>query len=308
MAKHMAPQGRQSTRRRGMPLVPMLLTVVGVACAAGIVVFMWGQKAGKSPAATGAADAGSSAAHTAGQDAGSADATGGANANGAKENGAAEPLVASELARLLNQGKITSIRLIGDSITAGFGTDGYVDSDLTGEGLIIYDDGAGDVHRETPESAVCWANEFRRYASTKGVTSFVNAGINGAFMRRLAEHPDAWLADGADVVFVGLGTNDAGYYGPDEYRAFAEQGLAAAAQKSKLVVVLSPVNDLRPESQLVEPAASLGDVLREVCAQNGYLFVDMRDAVTPQLFNDDGLHPSSDGSLAMWRHIQETLL
>lgn len=213
----------------------------------------------------------------------------------------------TELATLLAQGKIDTIRLVGDSITAGFGTDDYVDPDMAGVGDVIYDDGEGTVHRETSPSAQSWANAFRAYASEHGVSRFVNAGINGAFMACLAEHPRAWLGEGADVVFVALGTNDAGYYGPDEYRETSERALAAAADACRILVVVSPVSDLRPESMLVEPAGSLGDILREVCDDHGYLFVDARDAVAPEQFNEDGLHPTTEGSLAIWSCLRQAL-
>lgn len=232
----------------------------------------------------------------------------GAMSEGATTEGTtAEEAPKTELAKRFGAGEVASVRLVGDSITAGYGTDGYTDPNLAGEGAVIYDDGAGTRYYETPEEADCWANAFRSYAREHGVSSFVNAGINGAFMAELAQNPDAWLADGADLVVVALGTNDAGYYGPEEYRSYATTALEAAANKSSLLVVVSPVSDLRPEWQLVEPAASLGDVLREICDEHGYLFVDARDAVAPEQFCDDGLHPSTDGSLAIWRCVKETL-
>ncbi|MDO4798423.1 MAG: SGNH/GDSL hydrolase family protein [Coriobacteriales bacterium] len=204
-------------------------------------------------------------------------------------------------------GKVRSVRLVGDSITAGYGTDGYEDPNFGVGGNVIYDNGWGTVFYETPESADCWANAFRAYAAEHGVSDFVNAGINGAFMTELAQDPQAWVGEGADVVFVALGTNDAGYYGPGEYADAARTALDYVEQHASTVVVVSPVSDLRPEYQLVEPAASLGDVLREICDERGYLFVDARDAVSPDQFCDDGLHPNSQGSLAIWDCICQTL-
>jgi len=214
---------------------------------------------------------------------------------------------ARTLAQRFQAGEIHSVRLIGDSITRGFGTDNYVDGNETEDARIIYDDGNGEVYAETPASVTCWANAFRRYAEEHGVQDFVNAGINGSFMNRLADHPDAWLQSGADVVFVALGTNDAGYYDTEAFRDAARKGIAAAAERSKTVVVLSPVSDLRPVSQLVEPAGDLGDVLKEICDEGGYTFVDTRNAVTPEMFCVDGLHPNSQGSLAIWKCIKEAL-
>ncbi len=214
---------------------------------------------------------------------------------------------ASDFLQKVHGGEYQTIRLVGDSITVGFGADGYEDPELSGTGRIIYDDGMGLVLHEPSTSANSWANAFRAWATENGVRDFANAGINGWFMHQLAENPDAWLAEGADVIVVALGTNDAGYYGPDQFRQDAEVALDAAAQRSKLVVVLSPVCDLRPLELLVEPAAVLGDVLQQLCAERSYTFVDTRDAVGPEMFCADGLHPNTEGSLAIWECIRATL-
>lgn len=212
-----------------------------------------------------------------------------------------------DLAAQFAAGKINSVRLVGDSITAGFGTDGYVDANYTQTGNVIYDNGAGLVRYETPADAQCWANAFREYATEHGVSEFLNAGINGAFMKELAENPDAWLGEGADVVFVALGTNDAGYETAEEYETAARTALEAAEQKSKILVVVSPVRDLRPQSWLMASPKELGDILRTICEERGYLFVDTFDAVAPEQFCDDGLHPATSGSLAIWDRIRTTL-
>lgn len=217
------------------------------------------------------------------------------------------PEAATGLGAMFSSGQVASVRLIGDSITAGYGTDGWENPDDAGVGTVIFDDGAGTVHYESTPAANSWANAFRAYASDHGCLQFVNAGICGEFMETFGQNPDAWMGDGADVIFVALGTNDAGYYGPGEFEEAARAGLAAASQRCKVLVVVSPVSDLRPESMLVEPAASLGDVLRPICEENGYLFVDARDAVAPEQFCDDGLHPNSEGSLALWDCIRTTL-
>lgn len=219
----------------------------------------------------------------------------------------AAQVTTSDFQNKVTTGEYRSIRLVGDSITAGFGTDGYEDSDLTQTGNVIYDDGMGTQHFETDERAECWANAFRAWAMEHGITDFVNAGISGWFMKQLAQNPDAWIQEGADVIVVSLGTNDAGYYGPDEFAQDARVALEAAEQRSKLVVVLSPVSDLRPESMLVEPASQLGDILKEICDERGYMFVDTRSAVLPGMFCEDGLHPNTEGSLAIWQCLATTL-
>ena len=298
MPQHMVPKKRRS------PVLPVALAAVALVGLGVAFWFLFGQRmlGGGEPLQKGSQYSATSVATT----------EPGSTSNGqsaaissqaASESGT---VPTSEFTRMLQNGEIGSIRLIGDSITAGFGTNGYDEAVSTGDANVIFDDGKERWY-ETPASVGCWANAFRDYARGKGVDSFVNAGINGAFMSRLADTPDAWLGPGADVVFVALGTNDAGYYGTEEFRVTAQEALAAAAKKSKLVVVLAPVRDLRPTSQLVEPAAELGDVLQPICEECGYLFVDTREAVTPEMFNDDGLHPNSQGSMAIWHCIQQTL-
>lgn len=212
----------------------------------------------------------------------------------------------SPVAQLFANGEVHSIRLVGDSITAGFGTDGYEDGDLTRRGVIVYDDDGELIHYESGHSARCWANELRAYANAHGVDNVVNAGINGWFMKSLAQNPAAWLGPGADVIVVALGTNDAGYYSAAEYGKDAAVALAAAADACKELVVVSPITDLRTEPEIVQPIADYRDVLQELCTQNDYTFVDATQAVAPDQFGDQ-LHPTSEGSLAIWDCIRSVL-
>ena len=300
MAQHMAPKKRRSS---ALPVV--LAIVLLVAVGAGLW-FLVGQRTlgvgANMPLQRESQNDGASFSKAETGGAGNSESAA-ASKQSASDGGVAP---VSEFARMLRDGEIGSIRLIGDSITAGFGTNGYDQAVSTVDTDVIYDNGSERWY-ETPASVGCWANAFRDYARGKGVDSFVNAGINGAFMSRLADTPDAWLGPGADVVFVALGTNDAGYYGTEEFRITAQEALSAVEKKSKLVVVLAPVCDLRPAQQLVEPAAELGDVLESICEERGYLFVDPREALTSEMFNADGLHPNSQGSMAIWHCIQQTL-
>ena len=302
MPKHMS-SGPGAKR---VPVAPVVVVAAAlVAVAVGVFVFV-----GQGMPASNAGSASATASDV--QMAGEMPVGTSAEGNDSKETRKEGTEVASgnyksEVARQFAIGEVHSVRLIGDSITAGYGTDGYDEAVQTVDTDVIYSDESGDTQFETPASVNCWANAFRTYAKDHGVQKFVNAGINGALMNRLSDHPNEWLDDGADVVFVALGTNDAGYYGPDEFRTTAQRGLAAAAQKSKLLVVLSPVRDLRPDYMLVEPASDLGDILRDICESEGYLFVDPRDYVQPSMFNTDGLHPNSTGSLAIWDCVRETL-
>ena len=278
----------------------MLLALLGVVmCAVGVLVArgFFGQD-GTASSVTSTDEGAVQVTSSQGTDASST----GANL---QQNG--DPETESEFARAVRGGEYRTIRLVGDSITAGFGAVGYEDPDIAATSAVIYDNGAGAVHYEPSSSIECWANAFRAWATEQGVQGFVNAGICGWFMHDLARDPGAWLGEGADVIVVALGTNDAGYFGPQEFADDARAALAAAERVSKLVVVIAPVADLRPHEMLVEPAAELGDILQGICGERGYVFVDPRDAVKPQMFCEDGLHPTSEGSLAIWQCIRTTL-
>jgi cytoskeletal protein RodZ len=59
----------------------------------------------------------------------------------------------ARLKAMLDAGEVRSIRLIGDSITEGVGTDGHADPYVENTGVVIYDDGQGDVHYEATTEA-----------------------------------------------------------------------------------------------------------------------------------------------------------
>lgn len=210
----------------------------------------------------------------------------------------------SEFSRMLDAGEVSSIRLIGDSITAGYECDGY--GPLTD--LCIYDGAYGTFYETAPEVS-CWANDFRSYASGRGVGSFVNAGICGAKMRWLAEDAEPWLADGADVIFVMLGTNDAVYHTEDDFRSSAEAGLASVAERCKHMVVLAPPDNAWVDYEKTIDQATVERVLREVCESHSWSFFSLYDAIelgTDQL-NSDGCHPTSKGSHRLWERVKSDL-
>jgi len=211
---------------------------------------------------------------------------------------------ASEFARLLEEGKVSSIRLIGDSITAGFLCDGYGPT----TDVLAYDGAYGTFYETAPE-VDCWANRFRAFATDLGVGSFVNAGVNGAKMRWLAEDAHAWIRESADVIFVMLGTNDAVYHTADEYRSFAEAGLSAVAESCEHMVVMAPPDNAWTDYSKQMSQEEVERVLGEVCAAHGWEFISLYHAIqtgTDQ-FNEDQCHPSSKGSAMLWESIKQQL-
>lgn len=220
------------------------------------------------------------------------------------QGGNAQGTPASKIARMLDEGQVSSIRLIGDSITAGYLCDGYGPT----TDVLIYDGPYGTFHETAPE-VDCWANRFRSYAGERGVKGFVNAGINGAKMRWLAEDADAWIRESADVIFVMLGTNDAVYETEDEYRSFAEAGLSAVSESCTHMVVMAPPDNAWTDYNKVMFQSDVERVLSEVCSAHGWEFISLLASIktgTDQ-FNEDQCHPSSKGSAVMWESIKQQL-
>ncbi len=212
----------------------------------------------------------------------------------------------SRLAGWVKAGKVSSIRVIGDSITAGYLTDGADEPSDTG--VVVYEGPLGS-YDETATTATCWANAFRQYAASKGIANFVNAGVSGFRMQFLAESPSSWLGEGADAIVVMLGTNDAAKEPVEEFEAYARTALAAAAQKCQHLVVVSPPNNKRTDAVNRYGMDQIDDVLAGVCAEKGYEHVSLMDALVlgSDDFNPDQVHPTSAGSLKLWEALRTRL-
>ena len=254
-----------------------------------------GQSNGKSPDPDEpAADSGTSAA-----DAGTSDASD-------SSSSAASPVVSTKLADMFAKGEVKSIRVLGDSITAGLGCDGYgVDSDT---GTVVYSGPQGS-YQESATTVSTWANDFRAYAAQRGVTNFVNAGVSGFKMQYLAEDPAAWLGDGADVIVVVLGTNDAARRTAEEFSADAEIGLKAAAAKCKLLIVVSPPQNRRTDATNNFSMRRADQILTSLCKMKGYVHASLLNTLQLDTadFNDDELHPTTAGSHKLWAALREQL-
>lgn len=202
--------------------------------------------------------------------------------------------------------QVPSIRVLGDSITAGYLLDGFDDDSDTG--VVVYEGGEGTYY-ETPTYVRCWANAFREYAASHGVGSFVNAGVSGFRMQYLADEPSAWLGDGADTIVVMLGTNDAAKESVEDFRYYTEQALTEAAQRCNHLVVVSPPNNDRSDAQNLYGMDQIDQVLTEVCAAHGWEHISLLDVleVYTDDFFDDEVHPSEQGSAKLWQAFHDRL-
>lgn len=219
------------------------------------------------------------------------------------------PGPASQLACMLDEGQVSSIELVGDSITAGYGTDGYVMPDASTGTRVIFD-ADGRTEYETPADVRCWANDLRAYAASRGVPTFTNRGICGWTMHDLVTYEESYVDD-ADVIVCMLGTNDTVNHSLETFRQDAATGLAYLAAHCRLLVVMTP-----PETDWTQSGyrayftpEDTARVLDEVCGEAGYLHISNLDVIRldSDLVNADNVHPTTKGSDAIWRNMCQTL-
>lgn len=212
----------------------------------------------------------------------------------------------STFAGMLAAGQVSSIRVIGDSITAGYLIDGY--EGYNGTDVMIYSGGEGTYY-EPPADIHSWTNAFRAYSAEHGVASFVNASVSGFRMQYLAEDPDAWLGDGATVIVVMLGTNDAAKESIEDFNWYASEALSAAAGRCTHLVVVSPPNNERTDTQNLYSMDQIDAALTEVCAVHGWEHISLLDvlAVGTEDFFEDQVHPTDIGSAKLWEAFHARL-
>ena len=235
--------------------------------------------------------------------------------HGAETALASQKLVAHELKRryaslaeLLSEEEVSTLTVIGDSITAGFLIDGYDDKSDTG--VVIFNRADEEIYYETPTTVDCWTNRFRRYAARHGVRTFVNAGISGFRFAHLALMPDAWLpAKPVDVIVVMLGSNDVAFDEPDLFAAHAEEALLYAQEACAHLVVVSPPNNARTDATNLTSMKEADEILTKLCEKHHWEQVSLVDVleVKSSDFYDDQLHPTASGSKKLWHAFRDRL-
>lgn len=228
-----------------------------------------------------------------------------ANAPAASASNAPASESPTTLADLLDTQDISSIELIGDSITAGYGTDGYVTPDAT-TGTQAICTAAGTTYYETPATVRCWANDFRAYAADHGATGFVNRGICGWTMHDLATYAPDYVTD-ADLIVCMLGTNDTVNHSLETFRDDSATALAyLSAHCRVLIVMIPPVTDWTQSGYYAYfTPQDTAEVLTDICSEAGYPLVSNMDVIQldTDLVNADNVHPTTKGSDAIWSNL-----
>ncbi len=218
---------------------------------------------------------------------------------------------ANTLAALFAQRKVTSICVIGDSITEGGPVESYIDPSEVR--AVVYQGPLGTYY-EAPRSVPGWCNQFRSYAEAHGVAPehFMNAGVGNSRMRDLCENPDGWGPGTFDVIVVMLGTNDVDYEGIEAYRDYAARALPAVRARCQHLVVVSPPNNWGTAIPNHCELSEVDAVLTELCSSedNDWEFVSMYDVFAQDpatLLRPDMVHPNEQGNLVFWEEFKSRL-
>lgn len=220
--------------------------------------------------------------------------------------------------KLLENGEVTKIKLIGDSITVGVGGGGSADATRP-------EIGSTGVH-EANIAARVWANFFREYIAANYPTiEFFNAGIGGwgAKNEGLTYGTD-WYGTNNDVCFVMLGANDRADCATEvEFETAIETFLTGVKATCNHMYVMTSIshNDF-DDSGVITSGLNLtmdqiNRITKHVCIKNGWKHISFYDKVLDycnksksrlsDVLNTTDSHPNYSGYILMWKILQAEL-
>lgn len=225
----------------------------------------------------------------------------------------------------LINGKISKIKMIGDSLTEGYGvTEHIAITPNTNNGNpIIFNDGT-TTYYESDYTSRCFANYFRQYLSQNFPTvKFTNAGIGGKTMKFADENKTSWLSNNEDVLFVMLGTNDKYPETLTEYIAYASSFLTYAKSKCNKLIICTPpycandyVNGVKASSNQFT-TDDMNIALRNIANTINCDYISILDIMKTfstvnqfdlnQMINVDLVHLNLIGHYVVWYAIYKSL-
>ena len=210
----------------------------------------------------------------------------------------------TEFSRALEDGEIGSVMVVGDSISAGFGTRGTVEGP---PGEILFTDMDGFTYFEPDHTNGAWTNHLRTYLAEHGVDDFLNASISGRTFTDVDFEFESWVGDGADAIIVMLGTNDSASLGPAEFEKVATRVLERIADRCTYLVVIAPPK--RTWDAAPTTIAEVAEILTKVCEKHCWDYLSTYEALEPGTddFQTDGLHPTTSGNDKLWASISSQL-
>ena len=221
---------------------------------------------------------------------------------------------------LLRNTSTLNIKLIGDSITAGFGGTGYTNDAEHGEH--IYD------NYYVNTNGYCWANLLKQYLESKYNCVVNNWGTSGINSSRMLENISSLIKDTDDIIICAVGTNDRAYEGdidslwnlpksPETVEKNLQGILTYAKKLGKKIIFCSPIPaSISNEEERIFHCEDLDNMFERFAYKNGIEYISMYKlfldycelkGITIDSLLGDGLHPNDNGYLAMFKLICDGL-
>ncbi len=218
--------------------------------------------------------------------------------------------------------KSLRIKLLGDSITHGFGGTGYSPTD---EHIV------DEFYRNN--KGYCWANSFRDYMKDKFNCTVINNGCSGTTIEFIIDNFDILVDDEDDFIICTIGTNNRHFYFSagekpereafgtniynniiklyDKFKSANKQvvfiaNIPAAADRELdsdefwRILHMDDINNIykKASENCGLPLISLYDLFSQYCQTNNIIVDSLLS---------DGLHPNDDGYDVMFKLITEAL-
>lgn len=201
------------------------------------------------------------------------------------------------------------VKIIGDSLTSGVGSDNYV---LDGE--VIY-----GTHKAVNANAICWANLLKNHLISKFNCSCKNWGVGATNTTDIVNHLSDLIKTDDEVIICAIGANN----------CYSTTGLAKLKEdmvtinnymknNNKIIVYVGTIQTLNCKEETYGIKMEDIDIaLSTFACENNALFIPMyklwEDYIISNCqcdyaqlyYNDD--HPNSDGYRAMFYLISNYL-
>jgi lysophospholipase L1-like esterase len=234
-----------------------------------------------------------------------------------KVNQASNKLVC-DLVKRLQSGQVEKIKLIGDSITEGYGATNHVNifPNVDNGNPVIFNNTSDTIYYESLYTDANWANKFRKYINNIFPTvQFVNAGIGGKDTTWALANKQYWVENEEDVMFVMLGANDRWNITPEQYKTNLVNFLAyIKAHCNQIIVMSTPMS--KDDTTITFTTNLIDRIVTEVCIENRYphisLYRELKKmgdvyGIDPEQFLHDTTHTNNLGHSAIWMILQDKL-
>jgi lysophospholipase L1-like esterase len=214
----------------------------------------------------------------------------------------------------ISSGKRIKVKLIGDSITAGYGAPGYSVPD---NNPIIFKDSDNTIYREASYNTNSYANYFRHFIlGLNSNNEFYNWGIGSKSAIWWNQRKQNLASE--DIVFVMLGTNDrTAATSLDDFKIQLTSLLLHLRSVSNYVVVMSanPISEVAESPNNKFSQLEANRAIKEICLENDFPFISHFDeflsfSETEGGFTSllaDAIHPNESGYQLIWEKIQNSL-